>query len=406
MSGISAMGTTFNLPNYTGQLFGLTPSDTPLLSAIGGLTGGGMASSTEFEWQTYDLRDPAQRVALEGATAPTAEGRVRANVKNVCQIHQSKVSISYTKQSANQQLASPQAAPFNHPGGGNNPVVNEKDWQIAQALTQIALDVNYSFINGVYQLPTDNTTARKTRGLLQAITTNRVSKATSTVTGLSSATDTITETATALTDGTKIVFTKTGDATGIVAGRIYYVVSKATNTFKVAATSGGSAITLGTSTSNIDYIVPWTTALTPGVIDDILQLAYDNGGISNQETATLLCNSVQKRAITAAYADAYGKAVLISTESRRTVGGVSVQTLETDFGVLNIMMDRHMPQDAIAVVSLDMLKPVFLNVPGKGVFFEEDLAKTGASDDVQLYGEIGLAYGSERAHALLRGLDV
>ncbi|MEU4234178.1 DUF5309 family protein [Nonomuraea sp. NPDC026600] len=406
MSGISAMGTTFNLPNYTGQLFALTPADTPLLSAIGGLTGGGMASSTEFEWQTYDLRDPAQRVALEGATAPTPEGRVRGNVKNVVQVHQSKVSVSYTKQSANQQLASPQSAPFNHPGGGPNPVVNELDWQVEQALKQIALDVNWSFINGTYQLPTDNTTTRKTRGLIQAITTNRVSKATSTVTGLSSATDTITETATALTDGTKIVFTKTGDATGIIAGRVYFVVNKATNTFKVSATSGGSAITLGTSTSNIDYLVPWTTALTPAVIDDLLQLTYDNGGISNQETATLLCNSIQKRAITAAYADAYGKAVLISTESRRTVGGVSVQTLETDFGVLNIMMDRHMPQDAIAVVSMEQLRPVFLNVPGKGTFFEEPLAKTGSSDDVQLYGEIGFAYGSERAHALLRGLDV
>lgn len=405
MSGISAMGTTFNLPNYTGQLFALTPSDTPLLSAIGGLTGGGMASSTEFEWQTFDLRDPAQNVKLEGATAPTAEGRVRANVKNVVQIHQHKVSVSYTKQSANQQLASPQSAPYNHPGGGSNPVVNELDWQVEQALKQIALDVNYSFINGTYQLPTDNTTARKTRGLLQAITTNRVSKATSTVTGLSSATDTITETSTALADNDKIVFTKTGDATNIVAGRVYFVVSKSTNAFKVATSQGGSALTLGTSTSNIDYIKPRTTALATTDIDDLLQLAYDNGGISNQETATLLCNSVQKRAITAAYADAYGKAVLIPENNRR-VGGVNVQTIETDFGVLNIMMDRHMPQDAIAVVSLEQLKPVFLNVPGKGTFFEEPLAKTGSSDDVQLYGEIGLAYGSERAHALLRGLDV
>ena len=33
MPGITGMGTTFNLPNYHGQLFGLTPEDTPLLSA-------------------------------------------------------------------------------------------------------------------------------------------------------------------------------------------------------------------------------------------------------------------------------------------------------------------------------------------------------------------------------------
>jgi uncharacterized protein DUF5309 len=406
VSGITAMGTTFNLPNYTGQLFSLTPADTPLLSAIGGLTGGGMASSTEFEWQTYDLRDPSQNVKVEGATAPTAEGRVRANVKNVVQIHQHKVSVSYTKQAANQQLASPQSAPYNHPGGGTNPVANELDWQVQMAIKQIALDVNYSFINGTYNNPSSNSTARKSRGLLAAITTNKTSVATSTVTGLSSATDTITETSTALADNDKIVFTSTGDATNIIAGRIYFVVSKSTNAFKVARTQGGSALTLGTSTSNIDYIKPRTSALATTDIDSLLQLAYDNGGISEQETATLICNSTQKRAITAAYSDAYGKAVLVSTESRRTVGGVSLQTLETDFGVLNIMMDRHMPQDAIVVASLEQLRPVLLNVPNKGVFFEEELAKTGASDDVQIYGEIGLAYGNEMAHAQLRGLDV
>ena len=75
MAGITGLGTTFNLPNYTGELFALTPDDTPLLSSIGGLTGGGQTTSTEFEWQTYDLGDPGQDVALEGADAPTAEER-------------------------------------------------------------------------------------------------------------------------------------------------------------------------------------------------------------------------------------------------------------------------------------------------------------------------------------------
>ena len=31
----------------------------------------------------------------------------------------------------------------------------------------------------------------------------------------------------------------------------------------------------------------------------------------------------------------------------------------------------------------------------------EPLAKTGASDKVQIYGEIGLKYGNERTHAVL-----
>jgi hypothetical protein len=399
MAGVTGMGTTFNLPNYVNELFAITPEDTPLLSAIGGLTGGGMTTGIEFEWQTYDLRDPGQRVQVEGATAPTAEERVRANVRNVLQIHQSKVSVSYTKQAAVSQLATPSSAPYRG-APGTNPVTDELDWQLAQELKSIALDVNWSFWNGLYSNPTTNATARKTRGLLQAITTNRIAHGT-TVTGATTATDTVSETGHGLSNGDKIVFTDTGAATNIVAGRVYFVVSAATDTFKVATSSGGSALTLGTAT--VAYTEPWSTALTPTHLDELLQLAYDNGGISEQETATIGVNSRQKRAITAAYSEAYGKAVLI-TESNRTVGGVAVQTVETDFGRMNIILDRHIPQDTIVVMSMEQLRPVFMNVPNKGAFFEEDLAKTGASDEKQLYGEIGLEYGNERAHAVMTGL--
>jgi hypothetical protein len=399
MAGITGMGTTFNLPNYAGELFAITPDDTPLLSAIGGLTGGGMTTATEFEWQTYDLRDPAQRTKVEGATAPTAEERVRANVRNVCQIHQEKVSVSYTKQAAVGQMATPQSAPFTGVNG-SNPVTNELDWQTAQALKSVALDVNFSFINGSYANPTTNATARQTRGLLAAITTNRIAKGTA-VTGATSATDTITSTGHGLSDGNKIVFTAIGAATNIVPGRVYYVDAIDANTFKVATTNGGTALTLGTATG-IAFTKPWATTLTGDHVSDLLQLAYDNGGISEQNTGTLLCNSIQKRAITKAFASQYGQ----YQETSRTIGGVSVSTVVTDFGTLNLMMDRHMPQDTIAAVSLEQLMPVFLNIPGKGVFFDEALAKTGASDERQLYGEIGLKYGSERAHAVMTGLVV
>lgn len=400
MAGITGMGTTFNLPNYAGELFAITPEDTPLLSAIGGLTGGGMTTSTEFEWQTYDLRDPAQRTKTEGATAPTAENRARGNVRNVCQIHQEKVSVSYTKQAAVGQLATPQSAPFNSVNG-SNPVTNELDWQTAQALKSVALDVNWSFINGTYANPTTNATARQTRGLLQAITTNRIAKGTS-VTGATSATDTITATTHGLSVGNKIVFTAVGAMAGVVPGRVYYVVTVTdANNFKISTSSGGAAITVGTATG-IAFTKPWATTLTGDHVNDLLQLAFDNGGISEQSTGTLLCNSIQKRAITKAFASQYGQ----YSETSRNVGGVNVTTVVTDFGTLNLMMDRHMPQDTIAAVSLEQLTPVFMNIPGKGVFFDEPLAKTGASDERQLYGEIGLKYGLERAHAVMTGLVV
>ncbi|NCC94121.1 MAG: hypothetical protein EOM10_12705, partial [Opitutae bacterium] len=401
---VTGVATTFGLPNYHGELFALTPADTPLLSAIGGLTGGGMTDSTQFEWQTYDLRDASQPATLEGATAPTAQARVRANVRNVCQIHQEKVSVSYTKQAATGQYATPSAAPYVTASGAPT-VVSELDWQVAQAIRTIARDVNWSFINGRYNLPTTNAAARKTKGILQAITTNLTDKGTDVHTGASSATTVITPTsAHGLAVNDKIVFTSVGDSTAIVPGRVYYVTSVSTTaSFEIGATAGGADITVGTSSANLDFHEVWSTTLTVDHIEAAIQDIFDNGGLSGG-VPVMLVGSRQKRAITAAYATAYSKAVPLVQGDR--IGGVTVDRVLTDFGEFGILLDRSMPVDSIAFLSLDQLRPVMLNVPGKGVFFEEALAKTGASDDVQIYGEIGLEYGNEKAHGVLRGLAV
>jgi hypothetical protein len=371
------------------------------LSAIGGLTEA-RATAVEFEWQTYDLRDGShQRARVEGAPAPTAESRVRGNVRNVVEVHQEAVDVSYTKQAAIGQLATPGSAPYRGVPG-SNPVTDEMSWQVEQALKSIALDVNMSFINGVYSNPTTNATPRQTRGLIAAIATNVTSKATAAVTGLSAATVTITETATARVNGDKIVFTDVGVSTGIYPGRVYYVRDKATNSFSVAATPSGAAVTIGTAT--VSYLVPWATDLTTVVVEDAIQGAWDNGGVREESLAVLLVNSTQRRAVTAAYASAFQKANPL--DSTRTVGGVSVDVIQTDFGRFGILLDPAMPKDALGIVTLDQCSPVFLEVPGKGFLFEEPLGKIGASDKSQVYGEIGLEYGNELAHAIIRGLKV
>ena len=397
MAGITGLSTTFTLPNYHGELMALTPEETPLLSAAGGLNGGGkQATSTSFEWQDYDLRDPQIRTRLEGADAPTAEARVRANHDNIVQIFHESVSTSYTKQAATDLYASA--------GDGiANPVASEHSWQVAQALKQMARDVNYTFWHGKYNKPTDNTTARQTRGLFQAITSNaQVADSTNPLTvGASAATDTITATHNLVADD-KVVFTDVGASTTIVPGRAYWVKSVSTTvSFKIAATKGGAAITVGTATVSF-YGVKAATVITPDLIGNLLQSVYDNGGISEQGTATIFVPSGQKRKLTGAYATGNVGAQLLG--GTRNVGGVSVDTIITDFGTLNVAIDRALPADALAVLSLEQIDPVFLSIPGKGVLFEEELAKTGASDKTQIYGEIGLSYGNERSHGVIRGL--
>ncbi|AQT81970.1 hypothetical protein B1R94_25990 [Mycolicibacterium litorale] len=166
MATVSGLGTTYNLPNYTGRLFSVAPSDTPFLSAIGGLGAGKRTDSVEFEWQTEDLESTsANNSKTEGATAPTASEVSRSNVSNVVEIHQESVEVSYTKQ----------AATGLHGGINNglaNPIVDELSHQIDLKLKKIGVDLEKSFLSGTYQKPANNSTARQTRGVLSAISTN------------------------------------------------------------------------------------------------------------------------------------------------------------------------------------------------------------------------------------------
>lgn len=321
MAGITGQGTTFNLPNFVGEIFSQSPTDTPFLSAIGGLTGGEAVTSTLFQWQGYDLRDAADdRQRVEGANAPTAEERVRFNVTNVLEIHQEAIEVSYTKLAASGQYNSTGST---HPGSvgitGTNPVVDEAAWQIRQALIQIARDIEKSFITGTFANPATNATPRKTRGILQAIATNAV------------------------------------DALG--------------------------------------------AQLTEDMVLDLLQSVWESGGIQVSDTATLMCNAYQKRQLTRIFITEKNY-----QETSRTVGGVHVTTIETDFGRLNIMLNRYMPADDLAVVSLDECAPQFMLIPGKGFLFVEPLAKQGAADRSQIYGEVGLKYGNEKAHGKITNL--
>ena len=394
MAGITGLGTTYNLPNFTGLLYNLTPTETPFFSAIGGLSGGGQSTTTRFQWSYYDLRDPSQKVALEGQDAPNPEERVRAFAYNVTQIHQEAVAVSYTKLAATGNLAGLNLA------GAQNNVGNELAWQTSAMLKQMVRDVEFSFLRGTFNDPADNTTPRKTRGLLNAITTNTSSGGTPVVGGgaitVASATGIFTATAHGLTQGNAVVLTVTAGAGGVSSGQTYYARDITANSFKVSATKNGPAVDV-TSDGSVTGVA--AGAVTKAGLDQLMQSVWENGGISDAGTATLITGSAIKPALSKAYITDAGY-----TEQTRNVGGVNLQTIMTDFGQLNIMLDRHMPKDMVAVVSLDQCAPVYLEIPGKGHFFAEPLAKTGASEKVQLYGEVGLQFGNEVSHGKISGL--
>jgi len=405
MAGITGQSTTFGLPNYVGELFAVTPNDTPFLSAIGGLTGGERASGSLFQWQGYDLRDAsATRQRLEGANAPTAEARVRFNVNNVVEIHQESVETSYTKLAASGQFSSTGSTHTGAVGlAGANPVMDEQAWQVQRSLEQIARDVERSFIAGTFNNPSTNATARRTRGIQQATETNVDNR---TPTAIGTATieaddETFTLTSHGLAVNDRVIFgTITGGAIDVIFEQtIYYVKTAPTaNTFTIAASRGGTTIAFATDGG---ATVHEPVALTEAVVLDLLQLVWENGGIRTSETAALMCAGQLKRALTTIFVTNKNY-----QEMTRNVGGVNLQTFETDFGVLNIMLNRYMPSAALQVVSLDECAPVFLEIPGRGFLFQEPLAKQGSADREQLYGEIGLKYGNEKAHGKILGVQM
>lgn len=312
---VTGLGTTWNLPNYAGELFTADPTQTPLLSMIGGLTGGKQTKNFEFPTAVlFDYPAAKQPEITEEASAkaPTASAIARKQESNVIQIHQEVIDLTYFKQS--------NSGRFSGINGSNqtNPI-DEKAWQIQQKLIKIARDVEFSFINGKYQKATAANVANKTRGMLE-----------------------------------------------------------------LAATVSTVDASSGKLTTNM------IKALT-------LEMA-DNGAYFNN--MVLFAGAKQKQKIT----DLYEKQLGYNQGAPRNIGGMNITEIETDFCKLGIVWDRFMPDDSILIADVAHIAPVFQEVEGKGVLFEEELAKIGASDRIQIYGQIGLAHGPAFLHGSITNL--
>ena len=312
---VTGLGTTWNLPNYACELFTADPTQTPLLSMIGGLTGGKQTKNFEFPTAVlFDYPDAKQPEITEEASAkaPTASAIARKQESNVIQIHQEVIDLTYFKQS--------NSGRFSGINGSNqtNPI-DEKAWQIQQKLIKIARDVEFSFINGKYQKATAANVANKTRGMLELAAT----------------------------------------------------VST------VDASSG---------------------KLTTNMIKALMLEMADNGAYFNN--MVLFAGAKQKQKIT----DLYEKQLGYNQGAPRNIGGMNITEIETDFCKLGIVWDRFMPDDSILIADVAHIAPMFQEVEGKGVLFEEELAKIGASDRIQIYGQIGLAHGPAFLHGSITNL--
>jgi hypothetical protein len=316
MPNVTGIGTSFNLPNFAGELFTASPTQTPFLTMIGGLSGGMRTENDEFSTGVlYEFPDAAQPAISEQAsqTAPEASSLVRAQETNVTQIFHETIALTYAKLANRGKLSG-----LNTAGQAANPT-SELDWQVAQRLKKIARDVEYTFVNGTYAKAGTVAEANKTRGMMELC-------------------------------------------------------------------SGGTTIKSAGAELSTD------------LLKQLFKAMADAGAPFGN--MVLFCGSAQKQRITSLYE----KQVGYNTPATRTVGGMNVQKLETDFFDMGVCYDPFMANDAILIADVSACAPVFQDVPGKGVLFLEDLAKTGASERKQIYGEIGLAHGPAFLHGSITGL--
>jgi len=309
------IATSFGVLNYSGMLFNKGNTRTPLSSIIGSKAK--TTNHVEFvTGQEYTAGgDGSQPAISENAslTAPDASVVTRQQKTNVTQIFMESVGISYAKQSnmgtlSGVNIANQQANP-----------VNELDFQVAAKIQKVNRDIEYTFINGVFNKATSDAEINKTRGLVPAITTN-----------------------------------------------VTAMANKPLGLWDIA---------------------------------DMVKKIY--GQNAPTEGLCLWCDAITMFQINA---DAVQNGLTVVPASRE-INGIALSSVVTPLGVVYLYLGECLPAGTALLLNLDVLAPVYQPVPGKGNFFLEPLAKTGAGEKYQLFGQIGLDHGPEWYHGKFTGIS-
>ena len=305
--------TSFGVLNYSGMLFNKGNVLTPLSSLIGSRVK--TTNHVEFvTGQEYTVGGGSQPAISENDSlkAPDATVVTRAQKTNVTQIFHESVGVSYAKMSNMGTLSG-----VNIENQQANPM-SELDFQVAAKIQKINNDIEYTFINGVYQKAANDSTANKTRGLLAAC----------------------------------------GNSLAM----------------------NGAILTL------------WDVARAQKII------ASQNAPVNN---LILLCDAATMLQLNY---DASRNGLTI-VPADRTVNGIALASIITPMGVVYLLLGQYLPAGTAILMNAEVISPVIEPVPGKGNFFLEELAKTGAGQKYQLFGQIGLDHGPIWYHCKITGIS-
>jgi hypothetical protein len=204
-----------------------------------------------------------------------------------------------------------------------------------------------------------------------------------------------------------------GDPLGnAVADELAFQVSRAQEqlygdletAFMTGTKTQATAASVAWATGGIETLVTTnkvnasSAQLTKPVIDQLLRMMFSAG--SKFKRMVFFANAYQRYKLSEIYS---------FVPPDRTMGGGAVGQIMTDFGLIDIVPSRFATSTVLSLVDMSYVYLVKQPVPGKpympdGLYFMEQIAKTGASENYQIFGNNGLDIGAEKLHGQIYGL--
>lgn len=147
-----------------------------------------------------------------------------------------------------------------------------------------------------------------------------------------------------------------------------------------------------TSLVDESHVINHSAELTEDVIIDALQKMWEAG--AHGEVYGFVNASV-KRAVNKLLKDHTTQIV----EQGENTFGIVVTKYETDFGTINLVLDRHMKNDEFLIVDLDKVELAELRKPAYA-----DLARTGDYKKGHIVGESTIKLLNSKAGVVIKGI--
>lgn len=150
-------------------------------------------------------------------------------------------------------------------------------------------------------------------------------------------------------------------------------------------------------------------SLTVSIFESALKSMIGNGAFNVGARVVALCDTDQYENLVDLFEPDSGSGLEEIAPRSATTAGVMITTIRTKWGIVDVAYEADMPANEILIIQPKFMRPVAREIVAdgqrKGILFAEPVARTGAANKYQLYGEWGFDYGPEWKHGKIGDLS-